>query len=222
MPLAPYYPALVILAGAIVVAIGGFWAATRPANFNARLNEKNNQIISLQDQQLKAITGGDTYPLILPALYDKATLQMRLRTEGKYPLYGLQATILDQDLFETLVASSKDKRNEIAAIHDKSQHVARVGNLGPNQGETVATYMLDPNIGHRSFLITFIARNGQVTEYLKLYWVKDWWAIAYKVFNETGVLKEQIGENFPKAIVEVRHPPWLGRQTCNARCKVFP
>jgi hypothetical protein len=42
-PFAPYYPALVILAGATLVAIGGFWAAARQADFNARLNDKKMQ-----------------------------------------------------------------------------------------------------------------------------------------------------------------------------------
>jgi hypothetical protein len=54
MNLTSYYPAIVILAGAVLVAFGGFWAACRQANFNAKLNEKNDQIIALQDQQTKS------------------------------------------------------------------------------------------------------------------------------------------------------------------------
>jgi hypothetical protein len=56
----PYAPAFLIFVGAMIVAAGGFWAATRQANFNSRLNEKNNTIISLQGQQIQTITGGDS------------------------------------------------------------------------------------------------------------------------------------------------------------------
>ena len=197
MPIAPYYPALIILGGAIAVAFGGFLAAYRQVDFDARLNEKNDEIIALQAQQIKAITGGDSYPYIVPIL-SKDKLMMQLRTEGKYTIYDFQATILDRDLLTTLLAQSKYKNREIAEIFNKSQIVMPLGNLGPNQGKDITTYTLDPNIGHRSFLITLLARNGQLSEYLQLHWVKNWWEVAYKVFNEKGVLKENIGKNFPK------------------------
>jgi hypothetical protein len=106
MAFAPYYPALVILAGAILVAIGGFWAAARQANFNARLNEKNDQIFALQDQQIKAITGGDSYPYIMPMFEDDGKFTMLLMNQRKYPLYDVQVTRLVHNLPVVLHAVS--------------------------------------------------------------------------------------------------------------------
>lgn len=204
MPLAPYYPAALILAGAIVVAVGGFWAGSRQANFNARLNEKNNEIMALQNQQIMAITGGDLYPYIMPTFSSNAHLDLMLLTEGKYTIYELQVAILDQTLFSKLVAESKDVNHEISAIHDRSQTILPIiAAFGPHRITTVASYTLDPNAGsHRDFLIVFDARNGHFVELLKICWINNWWSVAYKVISKNGVLKEQIAENFPKKQLE--------------------
>jgi hypothetical protein len=200
MPLTPYFPALVILAGAMVVAVGGFWAAARQATFNARLNEKNNEIITLQNQQILAMTGGNSYPYILPAFSGKDTLDLMLLTEGKYTVYDLQVTILNQNLFSALVAESKDVAQDISEIQNRSQTVLPIiAALGPNRETTVASYKLDHNEeSHKGFLIILDARNGHFVELIRMYWLNNWWSVAYKVISKTGVLKEEIAANFPK------------------------
>ena len=202
-PLAPYYPALVILAGTILVALGGLWAAKRQANFNATLNDKNNAIILLQHQQIMTLIGGDSYPYIMPALSGKDHhLELAVTTEGNYTIYDLQVTILDQNLFSSLVEDAKTQGKNlslvIGEIHSKSQGVFPIGNTGPNQERVIYSRKLDPNVGHYGFLVNFVARNGAVTEFLKLFWVNNSWAIAYRVMNQSGVLKELIPNDFPK------------------------
>ena len=56
-----FHPALVVFAGAVIVAFGTFWAAWRQSNFNAAIREKNEEIARLQHEAAAAITGGDSF-----------------------------------------------------------------------------------------------------------------------------------------------------------------
>jgi hypothetical protein len=202
MSLSPYYPALVIMAGAVIgaviVAFGGFWAAYRQVNFNARLNDKNNEIIALQDQQIKAITGGNSYPYVMPTFRGDGKVSMLLMNQGKYPLYDVQVTIVDGDLFAELVKKASDVSRDIGEIQNQSQQVHKIGNLGEHQSSWFTAFDLDSKTGARNFTMYLLARNGQVNESIKLRWVKDHWSVATVALNEKGVLERHIGDDFPK------------------------
>ena len=62
--LSPFFPALVVFVGAVVVALGGFWASWRQSNFNMEIREKNEQIARLQYENASMITGGDSFALV--------------------------------------------------------------------------------------------------------------------------------------------------------------
>jgi hypothetical protein len=198
MNLTPYYPAIVILAGAVLVAFGGFWAAYKQANFNARLNEKNDQIIALQDQQINAITGGDSYPYVMPAFKGDGKVTMLLLNQGNYPLYDVQVTISDGDLIAQRIKKSDDVSRDISAIYDQSQRIYKIGNLGRNQSSWLEGFDLDEKTGARNFTMYLLARNGQVNEFMRLRWVKNHWSVAVTALNKQGVLEEHIGEDFPE------------------------
>jgi hypothetical protein len=198
MNLAAYYPALFILTGAVIVAFGGFWAAYRQANFNARLNDKNSEIIALQDQQIKAITGGDSYPYIMPTFAGDGKVTMFLMNQGKYPLYDVQITIVDGDLFAELVKKSSDASRDIQAISNQSQQIYKIGNLGEHQSSMFTKFDLDSKTGARNFTIYLLARNGQVNEWMSLRWVKDHWSVAVIALNQNAILERHIGDDFPK------------------------
>jgi hypothetical protein len=195
--LAPYYPALVILAGAIVVAIGGFWAAARQANFNARLNDKNTEIIALQGQQINAVTGGDSYPYVMPSFVGDGKVTMLLMNQGKYPLYDVQVTIVDGDLSAALIKNSDDVSRDINTIQSQSQQIYKIGNLGEHHSSWLPKYDLDPKTGARNFTMYLLARNGQVNEWMSLRFVKNHWSVAVIALNEKGVLERHIGDDFP-------------------------
>jgi hypothetical protein len=127
MNLAPYYPAMMIFAGAVLVALGGLWAAHRQTNFNATLREKNDEIIALQSQQISALTGGDSYPFVTPTFKGDGKVTMLLLNQGKYPLYDVQVTILDGDLIEQKIKKSDNVSRDIGAIYNQSQLQARAG-----------------------------------------------------------------------------------------------
>jgi hypothetical protein len=205
MSLAPYYPALIILIGAIIVAFGGFWAAWRQTNFNARLNEKNNEIIALQDQQIQYVTGGDSYPLIIPLFTGTERISMSLHASGKYPIYDFQITIVDQDMFALLLKQFGGNSVDWEYVSKNAETTFTIGNMGPDHARMVADFALDKKTGTRNFVINFLARNGHVREEMRLRTVKDkWgienerWVVALKAYNQQGILESKIDPEYPK------------------------
>jgi len=195
MSLAPYYPALVILAGAVIVAFGGFWAAYRQANFNATLNDKNTKIIALQHQQILAVTGGDSYPVITPMFSGGPEINkiiiMQLTNAGDYPLYELRVSIVDEDKANSLVAQYKDSEEALDDDETKVKTLFRlnaesttnyiVGTIGAHQIiPQLATFDLDEKTGKRTFLVEMNARNGYVQERIGLRFINNSWLAAYK------------------------------------------
>ena len=43
-----------------------------------------------------------------------------------------------------------------------------------------------------------LARNGEVNEEVKLRFVEVKWAVAYKAYNQNGIISEKIDEDYPK------------------------
>jgi hypothetical protein len=59
----PFTPAIVVLFGAILVAGGSFWAGFRQSNFNAEIRAKNEQITTLQQENIRILKGADFFHL---------------------------------------------------------------------------------------------------------------------------------------------------------------
>jgi hypothetical protein len=148
-----------------------------------------------QDTILGVTTGDNSYAFIMPASVDREHLQLMLRQEGDYTVRGLQVRIEDVNVLQEASNNS----------FTKAQNIIPAGDLAPKQGKDVAVYPLNPNVGHQCFVIQLLATNGllankgQAIEYLRLFWVKNHWSVAYKVFNQDDVLKEEISSDFPKA-----------------------
>ena len=162
------------------------------------MHRAQEELLSGNREIAQSITGGDAYAVIRPAFKGDGKLTMRLSNAGKYPIYGVHVTIIDQDLFSRLVKDSKDITSEVPAIYERSKNDFAIGDLGQNQVGDVMTYELDTKIGQRNFLIYSIARNGQVNEELRLRWINDRWLAAFKVYNDKGTLDETVGNNFPR------------------------
>jgi hypothetical protein len=60
--LSPFFPALLVVVGALFVTAGGFWASWRQSNFNIDIRAKNEEISRLQRENVNAITGDSFMP----------------------------------------------------------------------------------------------------------------------------------------------------------------
>jgi hypothetical protein len=191
---APFYPAAFVFAGALLVAIGGFWASWRQSNFNIEIRKKNEEIALLQKQSADAITGGDSFAELAFRVLDRSGNMPNAHTmpdalllvptiihRGKNPLYDVAARIVE-------VPTAKA---------DNSFNSYPIGNMTP--GLAVATAYQIPHDGKNlNFNIFFVARNGTWIQFLRMPWVGDGWGRASKIVRDGKVVFREVSENFPR------------------------
>jgi hypothetical protein len=190
--LAPFYPAMVVFVGAMIVAGGAFWASLRQSNFNIELRNKNNEIAALQKENADTITGGDSFAEVgfhvldqsgnMPnasAMPDQLVLNPLVIHHGKYPLYDVQARI---HKFGSMGLDTN----------------VNVGNLTPGFAMNNAVRIPQQGKNNLSYNIFFVARNGGWTQFLRMLWVGDGWATASKIVRGDKVLLREVSANFPR------------------------
>jgi hypothetical protein len=193
----PFFPAMLVFVGALFVAAGGFWAAWRQSNFNMEIREKNEEIARLQGESRNAITGGDSFAYALfqvfaadgsavnaYAMPDDLLLVPNFIHRGQYPLYDVAVR------FANVAGGRLDLSS---AIRDYP-----VGNMAAGLA-TVARGIRLPHHGKDlEFNIFFSARNGIWTQFLRMRWVGNGWAMANKVMRGTQELYRETSTNFPR------------------------
>jgi len=75
-----FAPAIIICAGAIIAAFGGFWAAYRQSNFNTEISAKNEEIIRLQQANINTLKGSDVCHFVATYTPD---------SNGRFPLTSI-------------------------------------------------------------------------------------------------------------------------------------
>jgi hypothetical protein len=137
----PYAPALVVILGAFIAAVGSCWQAVRQSNFNAEIRSKNEQIITLQQENIHTVKGANL-------IY--AMIMYEPNRDGQFPLYlvtdiwNSQLPVYDVDL---LIRSHVDRRwdtfeHMIEAWDPKNADHHRIGNVPP--GATNTQVYLEP------------------------------------------------------------------------------
>jgi hypothetical protein len=194
----PLAPAGLILLGAIVVAFGGFWQASRQSRFNAELRQKNEEIARLQKENTGVITGGDSFcwmsfqivglkgePVNANNMPDDLLLVPNFIHKGKYPLYDVSARIIDID-----------EKKDI----ERATKTVSIGNMTPGFVTTTAV-SLTHHGKDINFNIFYVARNGSWLQKLRMYWVGDGWASANRVAEGLGggeELLQEVSANYPR------------------------
>jgi hypothetical protein len=145
----PAAGSLVPAAGSLVLAMMGAFLTTRTLHLRHRLIWRASFIIiglisaaansysarhqsETLNQIQMSITGGNSYAFIMPGSFDKAHLELMLRTEGNYTVYDLQVTIEDVNV---LLAASKNLPQDISNAFTQSQNILKIGDMEPNQGK---------------------------------------------------------------------------------------
>jgi hypothetical protein len=188
-------PAFMVLAGAVLVAVGGFWATWRQSNFNTEIREKNAEITRLQLEGANAITGGDSFcemGLQMPDTKSAALVVPVFVHHGKYPLYDVSARIVDLDEFESR------KRQGLPIDPGLT---LRPGNMTPSHAVTMGITLQHPSGRDFNYNIFFVARNGAWTQQFRMHWIGDGWTTATNIVGPDGrrELFSNITENFPRA-----------------------
>ncbi|MGZ5127185.1 MAG: hypothetical protein ACXWC1_30800 [Burkholderiales bacterium] len=174
----------------------------------ARLNQ---EISTLTKESQAMITGGDAFCLIDPFFMHSNELYLAPTNPGKYPLYDLSIKVTDGVEFALFMREhhrhGADKPINGEELERRAVRKIPVGNLSPGiirMGDPAFSYPTGSMVQERAFTIESVARNGAVTQVIRLRKLKDGgWAIAYRVYRLEGegppkIIKERIDDNFPK------------------------
>lgn len=190
-----FAPAVLILIGSVLVAIGGLWASSKQNRFEDALAVKNEEIIQLNQQiailshhTMNMVTGGDSYGHISFGQDEKGVYSVFFTHEGRYLLYDLKIHIYDVDAQKYISNISAGNMGNIQ--HIKFWPLNQQINLDL-AGKT-----------SKRFNIFFFARNGTWFQQLIYEKLQTDWSIASRVVrtNATGgddVLFKSISSDFP-------------------------
>lgn len=204
-------PILLIFIAAISGALGAFLASSERTRFERELRKKSEELASLNQRMVEksdeiaelnrkiaaTITGGDSYCYLAFTLgQGPANSPLLLVSHrGEYPLYDVSIRIVDLKKFDR---KSGDWTLEKAA---GTETYLKVGNLSPGQDRIWGKWQL-PETDQQDYNVFLSARNGFVTQFIRLRRVNGRWKIATKVFRDFGkqqkVIFEDIGAEFPR------------------------
>lgn len=201
-----FSPAVIILIGSLLVALGGIWAAHKQNQFESQLKTKqetleakNEEIIQLNQKMgvlsyhtMNMVTGGDSYAIAMFANNGGELLsQIHLSHHGKFPLYDLKIQIYDLDAKKNIA-------------------VLPVGNIGSIQH--IQHWPLGHNLNFdlsgktsQRFNILFYARNGMWIQQLIYKRLNDHWTSAMRIIrptanfdkDEKSIIYKEISSDFP-------------------------
>jgi len=163
-------PGNVILIGAILVAIGGYWAQRNNKKVQDKLNAKTEKISELNEFIISSVTGGDTYPYIRVLFArtneGKRFPQFQLMSEGEYPLFDLTVKIIDSDKAREVMDSLQNN----IADKDISKWTTEIniGNVRPREAIEIKSFMFPDGKSERTFGVELFARNGFFRQNIKI------------------------------------------------------
>ncbi len=164
-------PAGVILIGAIIVAIGGFWAEIQNNEIQNELKEKTAKTSELNEYIAASVTGGETYPYVRVTFphTPRGLVNFNLMSDGENPLYDLGMNIIDNDKykFKDDAAYEKYQQNLNKGI-DEGRKSISIGNFRPHEVRMIAGFMMEEDRAERNFTIELIARNGYFRQQIKV------------------------------------------------------
>jgi len=192
-------PSVLIFIGALVAAIGGFWAQIRQTRFEREIRQET-------EDSLKTITGGDSYCFM--AIVDTARVSetaLVIANNGEYPLYDIQVAIFDLSVFPKLKESVR--QNNFQDLRELFPQPVRrwtinISNLSPHTVFSPSPIKIDPNKGIE-YYIRLSARNGIVHQKYGLLFRDNGWVQARQIFKWDSVgktyrlIEEKIDVQYP-------------------------
>lgn len=191
-------PALLTLLGAIIAAVGVFWASRRTAfsqaqliALNQQLAEKNDEIAKLSERIADSITGGKAFPHIQLMLQEFPCPRVVLVNNGDMSLYDLSVRMVDLDRFDVLL------KNKMKPTFDEIRSCDTLFQLGTLAGHKasirpVGLITFPSSAENIRLNIFFSARNGDTVELYRAKKVAGEWKTAVQVRRDDEKIYEQI------------------------------
>jgi hypothetical protein len=172
-----YGPLVCTVVGTLLILGGTVWSNILSSHKEKVVSEKNEKIVQLTEENNHLITGGDSYPSVMPSVVVKSREKARTvigfiisNSNDKYPLYDVKATILDIDKYRQLVEANKTedinkKGDVLREARREAMYNLDVGNLGPSQALADTIELEMPlTVDKREFRIETSARNGNTMQ----------------------------------------------------------
>jgi hypothetical protein len=161
------HPHCLRLGGAIIAAIGVFWASVRNAasqreiiGLNRQLAEKSDQIAKLNEKLADLVTGGNGFAYAdLFGVGLGELEQVVLINDTDYPLYDLSVRLVNVAKMEELMDRAMTPENR-----SQWESTFRVGNLGPRQSMGVTPIRISSDVHELRYNIFVTGRNGEIVE----------------------------------------------------------
>ena len=203
-------PSVIIFAGVVISAIGGFWAYQRQDSFKLKpaimiligvvINATgglwaSQQTAQLNQELMNSISGGDSFCYLTVGNIDsvKNIGQFVILHEGKHPLYDVHVRIVDLDKWD------QHKGEMSFATLKQLDTSISLGTLIPSSAQMLHRVPLG-NDNTRRFNIFFSARNGFFNQSLRFKKIHGKWVRATKVMRGGGdeVIYEKVDDEFPR------------------------
>jgi hypothetical protein len=220
-------PTALVLLGAVISAIGGFWTSNdqeRKNNHIARLNEtlvnqqgeliadlrkqlklqeelrlQSDEIADLNKELKNFVIGGNSFCYLTMASLNSVTNISLLAAvhQGKYHLYDVRARIVDLEKLDELKG-----KFTVETMKYTDTNIS-VGDLVPGYSAMLNTINLGTS-DTRRFNIFFTARNGGFTQLWRLKKIDSKWLEALRITRTKGrdeeVLLEKIDPKYPRNV----------------------
>jgi hypothetical protein len=199
----------VVLIGAFLSALGSFLVLARQSRISEGIRtqveenlkqtgdnlKQTHEAITRIKETIAHILGGDSFCYVVLANITANTALLGVIHEGQYPLYDVAVRIVD---LEKAARLSEMSSREMMTQADT---YLNIGNIGPSQSAFRGHWEL-PNADQQGYNIFISARNGFVTQLLRLRRVNGEWKSATKVRRDIDqdaiVLYERIDPEFPR------------------------
>jgi hypothetical protein len=183
-------PAGLIFLGVLISAVGAFWAAVQQNSFERELRVRSDKIAELSQNALHSVTGGDSFCYIHFMDIAPGVGKIIVVHNGSYPIYDVEARIVDLDKFATAQTSEE----EIGALAGENIHV---GNLTRGFSRAITAWK-ETIPGQLRLNVFFVARNGSYTQNYRRVRVEDGCAIAIRVNHNGEYVLEEVSEKYPR------------------------
>jgi hypothetical protein len=165
-------PGLVIACGWLIVTGAAVWS-----QYEQKVSESEGVREDRDWRKAHAdmLTGGDSFPKIYPSTpyQDKDTIELKVRNQGKFPLYDVSVQVRDVTKEHVLLRKfagetspeiamqTSWKRADIQEVENEGRRWRPLGNI-PSESTSVVSvgiwHATDPN--EQTFLISVQSRNG--------------------------------------------------------------
>ncbi|MEK0337964.1 MAG: hypothetical protein QQN41_11080, partial [Nitrosopumilus sp.] len=208
-------PTTWILIGSIVVIVSGFMESKKSSKqkekFERELRVKSEQLqaktemvakLSIENAKhsaeqnefiIKSFVGGNSYCYLSFSNYGNGLILPIIKHEGKYPLYDINFSLMDLDLWDV-----KAKLNDNVMLGDSPKYYD-IGNLGPGAMKPLQPFRMQERELVR-LKANISARNGVFIEMIHARRINKLWHFGIEVFrfHDNKTLFEDISKSFPR------------------------